>query len=418
MILFPIPVKSGIGWGAAADCMETRAPKDEAGRLSGLIGAIYDCVIDPARWDETLDDVRELLDCANCSLAVLDRRTNRVRVQKVINIAPEWVAKTADYAGDLANLYYTVPDFWTRPLDEPFCPSRDADPKAFLENRYRLEWALPQGLVDAVALLLMRDTERLAEVGFGRHRSVGLVTEREVRLLHHLAPHLRRAITISDLIDMKSLTADALGKTLDALAIGIVLVADDGAIVHANRPAERMLAEGWPIRSSGGRLTTGAPETSERLHRVVAMATRGEAEIGGAGIGMALASPEQGAAIAHVLPLARGDLRTGLVPHAMAAVFISSGAGRPAGELQGLADAFGMSPAETRVLGRLILGESIDAAARALGVARPTVKTHLARILAKTGTRRQGDLLALVHRVAVPAGPVEGDAVATGRQPR
>ena len=31
--------------------------------LSEWIGSIYDCALDPARWEQTLPDVRDALDC-------------------------------------------------------------------------------------------------------------------------------------------------------------------------------------------------------------------------------------------------------------------------------------------------------------------------------------------------------------------
>jgi hypothetical protein len=177
----------------------------EAEWLSELIGAFYDCVLDPARWDATLDEVRKFLDCAHCMLNVVDLRTDTFRVQKVIGIEPHWVAKAAEYSTDLAKLYHTVPDLLTRHLDEPVIPSRDGDRSAVLTNRFYLEWMRPQGLIDAILLFLIRSPDGIAEVALGRHESVGQITDREVRLLRLLAPHLRRAVTITDLIDMKSL---------------------------------------------------------------------------------------------------------------------------------------------------------------------------------------------------------------------
>jgi hypothetical protein len=33
----------------------------DAQALSTLIGSIYDCTLDPSRWDETLGDIRDVL---------------------------------------------------------------------------------------------------------------------------------------------------------------------------------------------------------------------------------------------------------------------------------------------------------------------------------------------------------------------
>lgn len=54
--------------------------------------------------------------------------------------------------------------------------------------------------------------------------------------------------------------------------------------------------------------------------------------------------------------------------------------------------------AETRVAERLLLGENTIQAARKLGVAPTTVRTHLQRILAKTETHRQSEFACLFAR--------------------
>jgi hypothetical protein len=44
-----------------------------------------------------------------------------------------------------------------------------------------------------------------------------------------LAPHIRRAVTISDVIDLKSLEAQALSATLDKFNAGVAVVAETTA---------------------------------------------------------------------------------------------------------------------------------------------------------------------------------------------
>jgi DNA-binding CsgD family transcriptional regulator/PAS domain-containing protein len=402
----------GIGaLGAAETLMGADAPDVDAERLSELIGAIYDCVLDPGRWDTTLDEVREFLDCANVALSVLDLQANSYRVQKVIGIEPYWLSKADEYFGDFAKLYHTLPDLQTRPIDEPLSPSRDCDRATVVASRYYRQWARPQGLVDSIGMLLMRSPGRLAELGLGRHESVGLVTDREVRLLRLLAPHLRRAVMITDLIDMKTLEAEAFSGALDTLTVGIILAAADGEVLHANRAATKMLDRGTPVARVDGKLSTVDPHARDRLRRVIDQATAGEeTSLGSAGIGMALSTRTGEIATAHVLPLASGDIRTRLMPRAVAAVFVTPDLRLPFGTLQAVAEAFGLTPAETRLLERLARGETIASAAAAMNVAVTTAKTHRSRILAKTGERRQAGLVSLVHRLvpAVSAGEKQG----------
>ena len=83
---------------------------------------------------------------------------------------------------DFAKVYHTIRMLLTRPIDDPISPSRDGDRTAVFSTRYYKEWARPQGLVDSIAVFLMRSHDRLAEIALGRHASVGIISDREVRL--------------------------------------------------------------------------------------------------------------------------------------------------------------------------------------------------------------------------------------------
>jgi DNA-binding CsgD family transcriptional regulator/PAS domain-containing protein len=370
--------------------------------LSDLIGEIYDCVIDPTRWEPTLDRIRGLLCCTSGALVIADLRNDTTRIQSLLGIEPEWAARYRDYSTDVAAGMSSVPDLLAHAPDEPFVGRRDVGEEVFESNRFWREWMVPQGHVDFAGLHLMQSSNRVTDIVFGRHHDVGLITEREVRLLRLLAPHLRRAVIISDLVDMKSIEAEALGHTLDMVPTGVVLVSEDSKILHANRSAGRMIDEAAPVFSVGGRLSVPETETARQLHQVVRTAARNEAGIGGAGIGMALNGHAGPPATAHVLPIANGALRSRLIPKGVAAVFIASDGHQPPLSLKPVADAFGLSRAEMRVLERLMQGDSLPHVAAALGVSQNTAKTHLSRIFAKTGTRRQANLVALVTKLMPP----------------
>jgi DNA-binding CsgD family transcriptional regulator len=67
-----------------------------------------------------------------------------------------------------------------------------------------------------------------------------------------------------------------------------------------------------------------------------------------------------------------------------------------------VAAAFNLTPAEIRTLERLLGGSSPAEIANELGVALPTVRTHLSNIFAKTGTARQLDLVLMAAEFTAP----------------
>ncbi len=60
---------------------------------------------------------------------------------------------------------------------------------------------------------------------------------------------------------------------------------------------------------------------------------------------------------------------------------------------------FDLTPAEAGVAQALAHGEALDDIAHALDISMHTVKTHLQKLFRKTGTRRQGELVAMLHGV-------------------
>jgi DNA-binding CsgD family transcriptional regulator len=73
---------------------------------------------------------------------------------------------------------------------------------------------------------------------------------------------------------------------------------------------------------------------------------------------------------------------------------------RPGPPASILAKAFRLTPSEARLASIIARGVAPETAARELNVSRETVRNQLKSIFAKTGTHRQGELVALLLQVA------------------
>ena len=69
-----------------------------------------------------------------------------------------------------------------------------------------------------------------------------------------------------------------------------------------------------------------------------------------------------------------------------------------------IAAAFGLTPAETRLLASLFAGRTLTETAATLSITRPTAKTHLEHIFLKTGVTRQAELMRLWTGLISPTG--------------
>ncbi len=164
-------------------------------------------------------------------------------------------------------------------LDEPHVVSRHFSPAYVESSSFFQEWQKPIGTVDSMHLFLMHTPAHHAGLGVGRNERQGLLTEREITLAKLLLPHLRRAVTISKVLDVRTIVGTRMAEALDALRCGVVLTNEHGTVLHANRSAEHMLDEGGPIQSRQGILQATAPSAASELRSAFALAAGNEAGI-------------------------------------------------------------------------------------------------------------------------------------------
>ena len=353
--------------------------------LSGLIGSIYDCALDPQGWERTLADIAGALGSASVALHLNDLRRDEVLFHV---LAGQSLVPDERYMADLHSLLPRVPV-----LDEPFVLSRHVDPEVARRSPFVQEWCRSRDVADLMQLFLMHDATRLSGLGAAWNDGHGAITDDEFELARLLLPHIRRAVLISDVLDMRTIERKRMAETLDELRCGVVLTDAQSAIVHANRSAEEMMRDGGPISGAGGMLHTMDDQASADLRQAIRRVTQPVSEVRENGFPIRLTAPQAQARFAHVLPLTSGEYRTRLRPEAIAAVFI--GVSDDQGDAQAIAAAYRLTPAETRVLVSVLAGSTLAATARALGIAETTAKTHLRNIFAKTGVSRQADLVRL-----------------------
>jgi DNA-binding CsgD family transcriptional regulator len=259
----------------------------------------------------------------------------------------------------------------------------------------------PQGISDIVQYILMHTPLRLAGFGLGMSDKRGVASDGDLEFCGLLLPHIRRAVVISDVLEIATIERSRMAEALNALRCAVVLADARGTILYANGAAEDMLRDGGTVRSTGGLLQTTPGAAAGELRGAIAQAARDETGIGKAGLAIRLTEPDVPPVFAHVLPLTGSDLRTRLQPSAVAAIFI--GAPPDAQDSAKMtATVYGLTAAETRVLAILLAGATLAEAAVTLGVAPSTAKAHLDKIFAKTGVSRQADLMRLGARLVPP----------------
>lgn len=198
----------------------------------------------------------------------------------------------------------------------------------------------------------------------------------------------------------KSYLFDALVRALDSIDLGVLIVVDAGRVLHVNQTAQYMLDAKSPITVVRGRLCALHPERTKQLQRAVASMQDGQSICGVPWIGVPLLDKNLVLAMAHVLSLSSSRTCARDIDRPVAVFVTPSSIAAP--EIDTVARAFSLTPAEARLLLQLLSGASLTEAAAALGVAEATARTHRNHIFIKTGVSRRTDLLVLVARLMPP----------------
>jgi DNA-binding CsgD family transcriptional regulator/PAS domain-containing protein len=371
-------------------------------RFSDVIGRIYDCAVDPARWPVALEEMCGLIGATLGSVSVLDCKQQTIRFATQWGGDPYWMKLLFEKYAPLMPFYRMLPLLELgEAANTQIMMDRLGDPDT-RNSPFFTEWAEPAGYRDTASSVIMRTENLIGMFNMQTPPTRDLVGPRDLAIVELLTPHVRRAVTISDLLDMRSIATAAFEATLDTLAVAVVLVDADGRIRHANAAAQAIMSTGGPILSHHGELRAGSPQATTVLATAIRRAATNESKLGLAGIGVPVAGVGGQPAIAHVLPLKSGTLRPDLSLGAIAAVFITPAQQTALPPAEVLAALYDLTPMEARVLVEIASGKNRAAAAESLGIADSTVKTHLARIYEKTHTSEQAELAKLVASLTPP----------------
>lgn len=380
--------------------MDTRAQTE-----LDLVGAIYDAVIDPSRWDDTVERIRRHLGFYMAILSVIAVPSGRLVVSARGNVPRAFAESLPSYSNEATALWGGLQRLAVLPREEPLIHTQANAEYPWPGNPYYEEWAKPQGLVDQVVLILESNPRLIANVGFGVHESMPPVSAEQIEGLRVLAPHLRRAAIISGLLDGRMEAAASFEAALSALGSAVALVDEDMHIIYANERAEQMLRAGDPLARLNDRLELPRELVRGQLQAAVAAAASDASGLQ-RGSGIPVRRRDGSGMIVHVLPLKRRRLRTvvgavGARGGAVAAVFVAE----PHSELNLPTEAmqllYGLRPAETRVLELIVEGLPAARIADALGIATSTVKTHTLRLFDKLGVHSRAELLRVVRGLSL-----------------
>ncbi len=363
--------------------------------LNALIGLIYDSVLEPERWNETLARITAALCPLSWEAAfILWESSSPPRAR--------FVAATGLAAGvqEIYTAVYAGNHPWSRKLmrygNGSVVDSFDVITREeFAESPFFRNFLAPWGIDRLVGVLLdRRGGERLGLLLPGPgDRDV----ERLKRGLRILAPHIQRAMRISDRVASLELAAGAARAAADFAPFAIFSLDDQLRILAANSRAAQYEKAGF-IRLARDRFAFAHPATQKKLLDLV----RNPAPTGLAFQAIGTSGSECPVLIARISPQSAQQIG-GFTAGASLIVTLGSSPGEtPVVEIDRVAQWFGLTPAEARLAVALAGGQTLQDYAALRAVSLNAVRFLLKGIFRKTGAASQAQLVAMIARLPAP----------------
>ncbi len=316
------------------------------------------------------------------------------------NMEPAFVKSLAEHYAYINPwaAYWTPLKNTTIAASEDVCPAR-----LFTRSEFYNDWLLPQKTEAAVGMKLLGGRGETVNVLLHYPlSSSGAYDGAASEVLRRVRGNFERAIGLSRLIREDAEGAVAASALVERGRCAAFVTEGNRRVREANRLAELLFTSGDAVSVRNGRCFLADKEADDRFGTALALISKGISDDRAS-----IPFPTEGGvwevvmAPLPVAPSARSGPLSLLPPERMVLVLVSdlSPRGATSGSFASLSNLFGLTPAEILFCKRLFLGESVADIAEQLGITVETARTRLKKILQKTGTSRQGQLILLLSRL-------------------
>lgn len=268
-----------------------------------------------------------------------------------------------------------------------------------------------RGLHEGLRFDLFADTEVIEDISILRDWKAGPFQAGELRAARVLLPHLCRSRMVSRRLDEAKMLAGAGLAALDQIRTAILVLDRRGRAIHRNAAGRRLLDAGDGLVLTATGLAAANSTETRRLEVMISRAAGVHGRPGRSGairlqrpaggpalLLIALPLPEgrppaESEPIAELLPLSSPRVLLTIIDPAVRGLL-------PQSQLVAL---FDLTPAEAHLATELLGGDDLQAIATRSGRSINTVRSLLGRLMSKTETRRQSELMRMLSQLPAAA---------------
>lgn len=376
--------------------------------LDEVVAQIYRATTEPEEWRAVIERIGRRID-ANLAAVHVHAHAGDIEPASTVGAWGRRVPGLRDYES-----YYATRNVWLlhgahllKPgailTGEQMCPD-----EILLRSEFYLEFLRVLDVRYSIRAVLTSEPDPLAYFSAGRPHRSRPFGDGDRRILAAVTPHLIQALRIQSRLESIQARRHAASGTLERLPLAVIFLDRRCRVLEMNGSARRIVEAGDGVRLERGVLVAFDTRAEVQLQQMIFGAAALES-------GRFL---QHGGALSLPRPEGRRPLSAMVAPTGVTGIFPTSRSARvvvlieePPRAATSPCTAFAklhkLSPAEAELASRLVGGMSLRQAASALDIRENTARSHLKRVFAKTGVRRQAEL---VRRVLTFEGRGGGDA--------
>lgn len=357
--------------------------------LSQILDLLYGASINEALWQPFMKSLLDATGSVGGALILTDSR-------QPSPLGLQMLGSFADIADDYASNWWQYdpkPAFAEGKVTSQVFSNLDYESALDEAGREFRKWEQSTGIHDHITGFAVVNQHVKFGLSIPGRRQRSVVTRANQKLFCNLVPHMRRAAELgwSHAQALDELFWQQLGGLNAGRAV--VLLDANGLVLRASPSAVRILDARDGIAFKKNQLICSDPNQQDQLDRRIAAAIRGHGAAGGS---MLIPRPSgRSSLILRTYPI-KECAEFFAIAGARALISVVDRSSEKAADDAAMQRLFNLTAREAQLAVLLHMGHSVETASFSMGISLPTARLYLRRILAKTETTRQSDLLKLL----------------------
>lgn len=367
--------------------------------FSGMLGDLYQGPLEDIPWATFLNQLNRYLRSKHVTFIL--RPPSEHTEGLIVNTTGSSSEVTASYNKH----FFALDPFVDLPNRQVVTTSEFLSRQEWEESEFFKRFLEPVGVFHVLGADIRTCDGAQCRIRVSRGREDPEFSEDDKALLTHFVPHLERSIKLHMQLNRIETERNLYAGAVDQLAVGTIILDEDGKVLQTNRVAERLLQDKDGLKLVYDGLQVGNPRDTQEFRRLVKQALHSQRSNMPSVVEALRVQRASGKAdlgiIVRSVPLSAWNEGT-QCPSVV--IFISDPEQESSAPQEIVKALFDLTPAEAQLAMLLANGLTLDEASDALGISRNTARAHLRSTFSKTGVTRQTMLVRLILRSVATLG--------------